>query len=122
MSEGFSSQRRHGVAEPQPKPKTLDAEEERKRRIRGKKNNFNAEEPEKKNLRTQEAAWKICAKDEELEDQCYGDRKKRARILTARFLSRWGVLQNHPDQPQAIQSEQYKSRIQKLTHRNVVEH
>ena len=54
------------MAEPPPKPKTFDAEEERKQRIGGKKNNFNTEEPEKTNLRTQEAAWKTCAKNEEI--------------------------------------------------------
>jgi len=30
-----------------------------------KKNNFNTEEAGKKNLRTQQAAWKICAQKEE---------------------------------------------------------
>src|SRR5262249_16375369 len=35
----------------QSKSKTFDAEEERKRRIGGKKNNFNTEEPEKKDAR-----------------------------------------------------------------------
>jgi len=38
--------------EPQPKPKTFDPEEQRTQRIGGMKNNFNTEEPEKKNLRT----------------------------------------------------------------------
>jgi len=33
----------------------------------GRKNNFNTEEPEKKNLRTQEVAWKICVKTKKFE-------------------------------------------------------
>jgi len=71
----------------QSKSKTFDAEEERKRRIGGKKNNFNTEEPEKKDARTQEAALKICAKKTKKFEVCNKAKESQPRMKI--FKDRW---------------------------------
>jgi len=59
----FGKTPHHGGTEKRSRyPRPSTQRRKRKQRIEGKKSNFNTEEPEKKNLRTQEEARQICAK------------------------------------------------------------
>ena len=57
----------HSVAKPQPNPKTFDTEEERKQRIGGEEKQLQHRGAGEEELRTQEAAQKICAKTKKFE-------------------------------------------------------